>query len=40
MDINSNDNERLKIYLTDTLDNSKHEGISYFKKITKEGTRR
>ena len=32
-----NDNERLKIYLTDTLDNSKHEGISYFKKITKEG---
>ena len=32
-----NDNERLKIYLTDTLDHSKHEGISYFKKITKEG---
>ena len=31
------DNERLKIYLTDTLDNSKHEGLSYFQKITKEG---
>ena len=31
------ENERLKIYLTDTLDNSKHEGISYFQKITKEG---
>jgi len=31
------DTERLKIYLTDTLDNSQHEGISYFQKITKEG---
>jgi len=31
------DDERLKIYLTDTLDNSKHEGISFFQKITKEG---
>jgi len=29
--------ERLKIYLTDTLDNSAHHGISYFQKMTQEG---
>lgn len=31
------DDERLKIYLTDTLDNAQHEGISYFQKMSKEG---
>lgn len=31
------DDERLKVYLTDTLDNSTHKGLLYFSKITKEG---
>ena len=34
---NLESNERLKVYLTDTLDNSKHHALSYFQKITKEG---
>ena len=31
------DNERFKIYLTDTLDRSEHKGLDYFTKLTKEG---
>lgn len=31
------DDERLNIYLTDTLDNSKHHAYAYFQKMTKEG---
>ncbi|TMS41321.1 MAG: hypothetical protein FGO69_08685 [Methanobacterium sp.] len=31
------DDERFKIYLTDTLDRSEHKGLDYFTKLTKEG---
>jgi predicted helicase len=32
-----NDEERFKIYLTDTLDRSEHKGLDYFTKLTNEG---
>lgn len=32
-----NDEERFRIYLTDTLDKAEHKGLDYFTKLTSEG---